>query len=78
MDTTTAAVAHRVDAARRAQGVAVLPLSDATGIPRTTLTRQLAGLAEFKVSDLMRISRHLNVNAADMLPPRDNTAEAAA
>jgi len=78
MVTHTEALAHRVDAARREQGVAILPLSDATGIPRTTLSRQLAGLAEFKVSDLMRISRHLNVNAADLIAPRDNTAEVAA
>lgn len=74
---TNEEVAKRVEADRRSAGVPLLTLAKATGIARTTLRRQLAGLAEFKVSDLMRISRHLNVpvekwlNGLDFTPGPD-------
>ena len=64
MVTQTEAIAHRVDADRRAQGVAVLPLSEATGIPRTTLTRFLAGKGDLKVSHIYLIARELKANPA--------------
>lgn len=60
MDTITATLAKRVDTARREQGVAILPLSAAVGIPRTTLIRQLAGDSAFTVAQLVRIAHHLN------------------
>jgi len=67
MDTITATLAKRVDADRRAQGVAVLPLSTATGIPRTTLIRQLAGQSDISAPDLLRLAKHLNASVSDWL-----------
>ncbi|WP_166790569.1 helix-turn-helix domain-containing protein [Cryobacterium tagatosivorans] len=57
----SATVARRMEAARLSAGVALLPLAKATGIPRTTLRRHLAGLSDFKVSNVMKIAEHLNI-----------------
>jgi transcriptional regulator with XRE-family HTH domain len=67
MDTITATLAKRVEAARRDQGVAILPLSIATGIARTTLSRQLKGRSEFSAPDLVLIARHLGVPVEDWI-----------
>lgn len=79
MHTDTETLAAKVEAARRREPQTPLrALSRMTGIPRTTLRRQLAGLVEFKVTDLMSVSRHLNLDMTDLLNPRENTAEVAA
>lgn len=75
MDTNTAAIAHRVDAARRAKGVGTLPLAKATGIPRTTLTRQLAGQTDFTLAGFLRIGEALDIPRETWL--RDITGVAA-
>ena len=67
MHTTSKAIAQRVDAVRRAKGVGTLPLSVATGIPRTTLSRQLKGETDFTVAGLIRIGEALNTPAATWL-----------
>ena len=67
MDTETAQIARRVEQARRTKEVTEVALSDATGTPRSTLKRQLAGLADFKVIQLLRISRHLGVSVGSLL-----------
>ena len=58
---STQQILARVEADRKAAGVTVAALSKATGIPRTTLSRYLAGRTEFTVSGLMRVSEHLNI-----------------
>jgi predicted transcriptional regulator len=65
MVTNSAALAQRVEAARRREGVAKLHLSNTTGIKRSTLHRLLAGKGEFKVWQLIRISQHLTDSASD-------------
>lgn len=57
----TQRVVARLEVERKAAGVSVASLAKATGIPRTTLRRHLAGLSEFKVSDVMKIAEHLNI-----------------
>lgn len=82
MHTDKETLAAKVEGARRRADLSVRALSKKSGIPRTTLSNQLAGLVEFKPSTLARLSRHisLNLSADDLLstPPRDNTAEVAA
>jgi hypothetical protein len=66
MVTNSAALAQRVEAVRRREGVPTLRLAIATGIKRSTLTRRLAGEGDFKVWQLIRISQHFtdcNVDA---------------
>lgn len=80
MDTPTTTIAKRVDAARKEQGVAILPLSEATGIPYTTLHRMLTGKSEFRISDLFSIAHELNADAASWITnlPAPKPAQAAA
>jgi hypothetical protein len=78
MDTNTKAIAHRVDAARRGQGVEIRPLSVATGIPRVTLTRMLAGDAEFKTSQLLRVAHELKADAASWITDLPKASRVAA
>jgi hypothetical protein len=63
----TAIVAGRVDAARCAAGMSVMSLSTATGIPRTTLARQLAGQSQFMINGLASIAIHLDVSISEWL-----------
>lgn len=82
MDTTTAAVALRANEARRAQGVAILPLSKAVGVSPSTLNRLFSGKSEYNVSTLIRVAKALNADAGTWIneasTPRDNAAEVAA
>lgn len=75
MDTNTKTIAHRVDAVRRDQGVGIPPLSAATGISVSTLTRMLSGTNDFKVSNLIRVAEALDVDPAIWL--RDITGVSA-
>ena len=79
MVTTTKAVAAKADRLRREQGVAILPLSEATGIPRTTLTRFLSGKGDMPFTSVLRLAHELKANAASWIDESDdNPAEAAA
>ena len=68
MDTETANIARRVDAARREQGVTIRPLSDATGIPETTLGQFLAGKRDLHIGKVMLIARELNIKPSSFMP----------
>ncbi|TFD80305.1 XRE family transcriptional regulator [Cryobacterium sp. Sr8] len=58
-----AILVRRVNAAREAAGLTVSALATATGMPVSTLRRQLLGQSDFKLSDIMRIGDHLGVSA---------------
>lgn len=60
---TAAAVASAMVTAGRTQ----VALSDATGIPRTTLLRRLGGLSPFTVDELQRIADALNVEVHTLI-----------
>lgn len=70
-----ATVARRVDDERKTVGMAVLPLSVATGIPRTTLTRFLAGKGDLEVSRIFVLARALKIDASSWMAdlPKDNS-----
>ena len=82
MDTTTAAVAHRANEARRAQGVAIRPLAETVEVSPSTLTRMFSGKRDYSVSTLIRVAAALNADAGSWITestaPRANSAEAAA
>lgn len=59
MTSTTCEAGPRLEALRRAQGVAVLPLSKATNIPREALTKFLKGEGDLKFSRVMIVAREL-------------------
>lgn len=63
----TKAVANAVVEAMEERGKSQLALSEATGIPRTTLLRRLAGLSPFTVSELEAIAGYLGVSASDLV-----------
>lgn len=65
-------VADAVNAAMDARGVTRLELSDATGIPRSTLIRRLNGLLpSFTIDELDRIAQHLEVDVVTLVAPVD-------
>lgn len=66
MDTTTATAA-KVTKAREKAGISVLALSDSTGIPRSTLTRMLAGKQSFTVAHIEAIADALEVDPTSLL-----------
>ena len=64
-DHTSVAVAVR-DAAH-AQQMSDARLAELAFIPRSSLIRKLAGVSEFKVSELIRIGDALGIDPADFL-----------
>jgi len=64
---TTALVAGRVEASRRAADIPRLQLAEVSGIARTTLARKLDGHMEFKLSELTTLSRCLGANFSEWL-----------
>lgn len=78
MDTNTTAIAHRVEDARRAQGVEIRPLALATGIPRTTLKRMLDGHTDFGASQLVRVAHELKADAASWITDLPTASRVAA
>ena len=68
MDTETANIARRVDAARREQGLGIGQLSDATGIPYTNLQQFLAGKRDLHIGKVVAVARELNLNPASYMP----------
>ena len=77
MVTSTTTVAARANQARRELGVAILPLSEATGIPRTTLTRFLSGKGDLPFTSVLRLARELKADAASWIT-EDQSAGVAA
>lgn len=74
MDTTTITneIAARVTAAMEQSGTSRAGLSEATGIPRTTLNRSLGSAGneptrEFTIPELIRVSRHLGKTLSDFV-----------
>ena len=67
---STAEAARRLNLIRRVQGVAVLPLSKATGIPRVTLSRFLNGQGDMAFSRVLVLANELQAPASwlDDLP----------
>lgn len=73
MDTSTgyaATVAAAVREAIENSGVTVVWLCETTGIPRTTLTRRLAGHASFTVAELDAIASALRIPVVDLTAER--------
>lgn len=67
MDTLTPLVADRVVAAMETKGATRLSMSEATGIPRTTLLRRLSGASSFTVAELDAIAKVLEVPVRDFI-----------
>lgn len=65
METTT--LAAQITKARETANISVKQLSETAGIPRTTLTRQLAGLSPFEVPQLVRVCDALGVSVVDVM-----------
>ena len=64
---TTTATAAKVEAARIKAGVTAVALSDATGIPRPTLTRKLKGQYPLTVADIDVIAAALEVDPESLV-----------
>ncbi len=64
MDNPTQTLHSRVRDSFAASGLSLNALAEATGIPRTTLRRKLAGLAEFTFSELIRLAAALDSDVA--------------
>lgn len=57
------AVAASIRTAIRNHGETIRSVSDAAGIPYTTLQRKLAGFTSFKVTELLRIANALGIDS---------------
>lgn len=69
-DTYTDTVRTAVVDAIRASGKSIKAVSDATGIPRVTLTRRLgSGRGGFTVSELAAIARALDIDVVTLTAP---------
>ena len=76
MDSTTyqAAVALNVRAALEASGRSTLSVAEATGIPRATLLRRIAGHSSFTVVELASIAHLLGIEPTDLMQVSNNHA----
>lgn len=63
----TQGTARAVTAAMEAAGASQLAMSEATGIPRTTLLRRLSGSSPFTIAELERIADHLQVPVESLI-----------
>lgn len=63
----SAAVADSVNTAITTTGITHKALAEATGIPRTTLTRRLAGQSPFTVAELDAIALALNIDVTTLV-----------
>jgi len=68
MDTETAAIAQRLNAARRAKGVAISPLSLSTGTPYTNLQQFFAGKRDLPIGKVAQVARELNLKPSEYMP----------
>ena len=66
------------NAIEKTEGATAYNVALKTGIPRTTLTRKLAGGADFTVYELARIAIALGVDPNDLLPSEFNKKRCAA
>jgi len=76
---STTEVGPRLDTIRRVQGVAVLPLSKTTGVPRDALSKFFKGERDLPFSRVMTIPHELKAPAASWMDlPAGTPAEVAA
>jgi hypothetical protein len=68
MDNETAAIAQRLNAARREQGVGILPLSLTTGTPYTNLQQFFAGKRDLHIGKVAQVARELNLKPSAYMP----------
>lgn len=70
--------AHRiagvVSQALEVRGLTVVALSDATGIPRTTLIRRLSGRSPFTVNELGEVADALGMTSTEILTAAEPAA----
>ncbi|WP_141560437.1 helix-turn-helix domain-containing protein [Actinomyces urogenitalis] len=82
MDSTTyaAAVADNIAKAIDVAGLSAKAVSDATGIPYTTLKRRFnsGGASPFSVREIKQIAAHLGVSARDLTTVYETPAVAEA
>lgn len=64
---TNLTIAQRVRAAMDQAGDSEVKLADDTGIPRTTLRRRLTGNSDWMTSELVAISKRLDVSLIELL-----------
>ncbi len=65
--TTATQVSVRVSQEIKTSGVTVVWLCEKTGIPRTTMSRRLAGHTPFDLNELDRIAEALRIPVATFL-----------
>ena len=61
MDITTQAVAQRVTNAIEASGMSVASVAEQAAVPRVTLIRRLSGASSFRLDELDRIAKVLDL-----------------
>lgn len=69
-------VARSVAEAIESSGVTVVWLCEKSGIPRTTMTRRLAGNSSFTVDELDRVANALRVPVETLTPSSDTRGAA--
>lgn len=77
--TTSERAALNVSTLMESRGASLLGLSNATGIPRTTLRRSLEAGRPFTLAELDQVARYFGVKATTLLRerPRPTKKEAA-
>lgn len=71
----TRGTAQKVAAALDLAGKSQLSVSEASGIPRTTLLRRLSGVSPFTVDELQRIADLLGVPVVSLIDGTDIAQE---
>jgi transcriptional regulator with XRE-family HTH domain len=71
MDSLTVTTATRLREAIAASGRSLVDISEATGIPRTTLLRRLTGRSPFTVEELGALATELGTTAHALIGPED-------
>lgn len=66
-------IARAVNARLQTAGIAQRKVSEATGIPMTSLVRRLTGRAPFDIDQLARIARLLDVSVAALITYAEHT-----
>jgi transcriptional regulator with XRE-family HTH domain len=71
MDSTKAATARKVDAAREGAGLSISELAVASGIPYATLHRKLRAQSPFDFDDIDRLAAALSTTPRDLIAFED-------
>lgn len=71
MDSRSTQTAEAVETAITAAGLTHLGVAEASGIPRTTLLRKLAGHSSFTIDELERLAPVIGVRFSDLLPSEE-------